>query len=248
MEVKNDLTSIHPLLIAAREVSAALDVMEFSRPVTHVYNPLVYAREPYARYVERYGKAPKKVLFLGMNPGPWGMAQTGVPFGDGDAVRNWLDIDGRVEKPPEEHPKRPVDGFECARGEVSGKRLWGLFAGRFSTPESFFTDHFVANYCPLLFLESGGRNRTPDKLPKEERERLFGPCDEQLLRTIEILSPRFAVGIGRFAESRLKNVLSGPELDGVTVLSILHPSPANPRANRDWEGEVVSALEQHGIW
>ena len=35
----------------------------------------------------------KRVVFLGMNPGPFGMAQVGVPFGEVAAVRDWLRID-----------------------------------------------------------------------------------------------------------------------------------------------------------
>jgi len=42
-----------------------------------------------------------------MNPGPWGMAQTGVPFGEINAVKDWLGINAEVDKPQKQHPKRP---------------------------------------------------------------------------------------------------------------------------------------------
>src|SRR6185369_4193405 len=147
---------------SAKDLCRALKGLRFGAPVTHVYNPLTYAWAAHREYLRRYGRGSKRVLFFGMNPGPFGMAQTGVPFGEVAAVRDWLKIDAPIGRPEVEHPKRPVHGFACKRSEVSGKRLWGLFAERFGTPEAFFAEHFVANYCPLVFCETSGCNRTPD--------------------------------------------------------------------------------------
>ena len=91
-----------------------------------------------------------------------------------------------------------------ARSEVSGRRLWGWAQETFGAPEVFFTRFFVINYCPLLFFEAGGRNRTPDKLPVAERTPLITACDRALHDTFLFLSPRFAVGIGAFAAQRVK--------------------------------------------
>jgi single-strand selective monofunctional uracil DNA glycosylase len=157
--------------------------IRFTKPVTYVYNPLDYAWEPHARYLERYGRGRKEVVLLGMNPGPWGMAQTGVPFGEVGFVRDWLRIEGPVGKPKREHLKRPVTGFACHRSEVSGARLWGWAKENFATPRRFFSRFFVANYCPLMFMETTGRNRTPDKLLLIEREPLFAACDLALRRS-----------------------------------------------------------------
>jgi single-strand selective monofunctional uracil DNA glycosylase len=168
-------------------------------PVVGVYNPLTYAWAPWKRYIERFGATPKKVVFLGMNPGPWGMAQTGVPFGEIAAVREWIGIDEPVEQPDWVHPKRPIEGFRCSRSEVSGRRLWALFRDRFGAAERFFEDHIVINYCPLVFMGESGRNITPDRLRREEREYLFGVCDRFLADTLAALAPRYAVGIGKFA-------------------------------------------------
>ncbi len=223
---------------------ADLASLEFGPPVTHVYNPLEYAREPYDAYWRRYGKSPKEVVLLGMNPGPFGMAQTGVPFGEVEAVRDWLGLDGRVGKPGREHPKRLVLGFACPRSEVSGRRVWGWARERFGSPERFFRRFFVANYCPLLFLEESGRNRTPDRLPVADREALFEACDRALCRTVEVLRPRIVVGIGRFAEDRARSALEG---SGVQIGRITHPSPANPAANRGWRPLVEEELGSLGI-
>jgi single-strand selective monofunctional uracil DNA glycosylase len=159
------------------------------------------------------------------------MAQTGVPFGEVSLVRDWLRIEEEVGHPPVEHPKRPIQGFECSRSEVSGRRVWGWARDRFGTPETFFSRFFIANYCPLAFLEESGRNRTPDKLPIVERKPLLDLCDRALAETIEVLAPKLVVGFGRFATMRAKAALEG--LD-VTVGTVLHPSPASPAANRGW--------------
>jgi hypothetical protein len=65
-------------------LAAALEGQDFSgTKVTHVSNPLRHALVPHTDFVRRYlGQGRKKYLFLGMNPGPWGMCQTGVPFGE----------------------------------------------------------------------------------------------------------------------------------------------------------------------
>jgi single-strand selective monofunctional uracil DNA glycosylase len=241
----------HPtnaLVELARELAEVVDDLSFSSPVAYVYNPLNYARRPYEIYLNRYGRGKKQVLFVGMNPGPWGMAQTGVPFGDVGMVRDWLGIQAEVENPPRSHPSRPVLGFACPRGEVSGRRLWGLMRSRFGDAETFFRDHFVANYCPLLFLEEGGRNLTPDRIPARHRGRLYSVCDAHLLGTIEALEPDWVVGIGRFTEKRTSLVVAGMEGRSIGTGGILHPSPANPQANRNWEQTVVGQLTCQGVW
>lgn len=212
-----------------------------------VYNPLNYARAGHAAYLERYGRGKKRVVFLGMNPGPWGMAQTGVPFGEIKAVREWMQIDARIDKPACEHPKRPIEGFSCQRSEVSGRRLWGYFSETFRRAEDFFADHLVLNYCPLVFMEDGGRNITPDKLPVRESGPLYQQCDRHLGQALRILDPEWVVGIGGFAEDRLRDVL-GKGSDRPQITRILHPSPASPAANRDWVGTAARQLREAGVW
>ena len=232
-----------PLALSA-ELSQAVDALRFAPPVAYVYNPLAYARAPGEAYLRRYARRGAELLFLGMNPGPFGMAQTGVPFGEVRIVREWLGIEAPVGKPPREHPARPVQGFACARSEVSGSRLWGWARERFGAPERFFARAFVWNYCPLVFLEESGRNRTPDKLPLAERRRLFGLCDEALRGLVAWLQPRLVVGVGRFAEERAREALGG---EGPRVATILHPSPASPAANRGWARQAEAQLEELGV-
>ena len=233
------------LAAAARELSAAVDKLKFQPPVAHVGNPLDYARAAHELYLQKYGGGKKRVVFLGMNPGPFGMAQTGVPFGEVAAVRDWLKIFALVSTPAKVHPKRPVQGFDCPRAEVSGKRLWGLFKEKFGTPKNFFAEHFVLNYCPLVFCDAGGRNLTPDKFPADERERLYTVCDGHLRRVVEILEPEWLVGVGAFAKVRAEIAL---ENSGVKFGQILHPSPASPAANRGWSPAATKQLVALGIW
>jgi single-strand selective monofunctional uracil DNA glycosylase len=229
---------------AAQELARAVDALRFGPPVTHVYNPLRYAAAAHREYLRRYGAGKKRVLFLGMNPGPFGMAQTGVPFGEVTLVRDWLGIHEKVGKPAPEHPKRPVEGFDCARSEVSGARLWGALAERYGSPERFFRDRFIANYCPLVFMEESGRNRTPDKLPPAERDALYAACDRHLVAVVRALEPEWVIGIGKFTEGRAASALEGT---GVRIGTILHPSPASPAANRGWAEQADAQLRELGL-
>lgn len=222
----------------------SVSTLRFALPVTHVYNPLIYARAPHECYWERYGQAPREVLLLGMNPGPWGMAQTGVPFGEVAAVTGWLGIHAPVAKPAPMHPKRPVEGFACQRSEVSGRRLWGWIKREFGTPERFFSRFFVVNYCPLVFMAQSGKNITPNNLPKSERDPLLAVCDSALRETAAYFSPRYMIGIGEFAAQRARTALSGMN---ITLGKITHPSPANPKANQGWEKIVSEELSAIGL-
>ena len=222
----------------------ALRPLRFRPPITHVYNPLEYARESLRQYEEKFATTPKDVVLLGMNPGPWGMAQTGIPFGEITAVRDWMQINAPVGIPDEMHPKRPVMGFSCTKSEVSGRRLWGWAQKTFQTPTRFFKRFFVANYCPLLFIEESGRNRTPDQIRVAERKPLQEICDHALRRTIEYFRPRYVVGVGKFAEKRARIAIDNPK---IKIGVITHPSPANPQANRGWESLMVKQLAALGI-
>jgi len=238
---------------AAAELARTSDTLSFHGKVALTYNPLIYAWPPHAEYIRRFAGAPRDILFVGMNPGPWGMAQTGVPFGEISFVQDWMGIEAPVQPPARSHPKKPIDGFHCNRSEVSGRRLWALMQERFKTPEHFFSRHYVANYCPLVFMEEGGKNLTPDKLPKDEREALFSLCDSHLLKIIDALAPRYIIGIGKFAADKIRGAYKSQHIDtayknGPLIESILHPSPASPQANRGWAEQATAKLIQIGAW
>ena len=238
--------SASALLAHAATLRDAVDRLHFGLPVAYTYNPLRYAWAPHAAYLSRYGTGPKRVVFLGMNPGPYGMAQVGVPFGEIPAVRDWMRINEPVDMPFPEHPKRPVTGFACTRSEVSGRRFWGLAAARFGTPAAFFAEHFVLNYCPLVWMSESGANLTPDKLTAAERAAIDAPCLAHLRAVLETLRPTHLVGVGGFAAKKFAEVTT--PADSWQITQILHPSPASPAANKDWAGDVTRTLEAAGIW
>lgn len=235
---KTDLARI------SRELSRRVGQLSFGPPVAVVYNPLDYARSLHEAYLERYGSTPKEAILLGMNPGPFGMAQTGVPFGDVTMVRDFLGLTGTVSKPVPEHPKRCVEGLACPRSEVSGSRLWGWARDEFGSADAFFARFFVANYCPLVFMEASARNLTPDKLPAREQKALFAACDESLREIVALLQPRYVIGVGAFAAERARLALTGVD---VRVGTILHPSPASPAANRGWAAQARKQLVDLGL-
>jgi single-strand selective monofunctional uracil DNA glycosylase len=235
------------LLEAAARLSRALSGLEFRAPVVQVYNPLEYAWDVHEAYVRKFVTGRRRVVFLGMNPGPFGMAQTGVPFGEVAVVRDWMGLAGKVGRPAREHVRRPVEGWECARSEVSGRRLWGWAAERFGSAADFFRECFVINYCPLLFMEETGRNRTPEQIPAAEMEPVYAACDEHLGRVLAVLQPEWALGVGDFARKRLAAVVP-TAVPGARVGMILHPSPASPAANRGWAAAVDRQVAALGVF
>lgn len=239
-----DRSTSDALVANARALSQQLDRLRFGAPVTHVYNPLDYAWAIHEAYLRRYAGSPRRVVFVGMNPGPFGMVQTGVPFGEVATVRDWLGLTGPVAQPARQNPKRPIEGLACARSEVSGRRLWGLFRERFGQPDAFFAEHFVANYCPLAFFDNG-RNLTPDKLAAHEAQPLLQACDQHLRELVAVLRPEWVIGVGAWAEQRARTALG----DQVAHIGrVLHPSPASPAANRGWAEAASAQLLALGVW
>lgn len=114
-----------------RQLSDELDAIG-PPPGIAAYNPLAYARAAHERYLELFG-GPRRLLIVGMNPGPWGMVQTGVPFGNVETARTILGFGGSfdvdiVGQPAQALDIRPVQGFRCQRDEVSGRRFWSGLA------------------------------------------------------------------------------------------------------------------------
>lgn len=238
-------SSAADLIAATQALSKALAPLSFSAPWT--YRPLEYAWRPHEVYLNRYGQGRKRMIFLGMNPGPFGMAQTGVPFGEIAAVRDWMGIDEGVDKPEREHPKRPIEGFACERSEVSGRRLWGLFAERYPKARDFFADHFVLNYCPLVWMSETGANLTPDKLPAAEMAPVEEACLDYLGKVIRLMQPEWLIGVGGFAEERLRQAAQAVG-STASIGKVLHPSPASPAANRGWAEAATKQLHALRAW
>lgn len=235
---------VSQVIAAAQELSAAMEALPFSAPVAYTYNPLSYAWAGHEAYIRRFATGKKDVLYLGMNPGPFGMAQTGVPFGEIPAVTLWMGITAPIGCPPATHPKRPIQGFNCPRSEVSGRRLWGLFEELYGTAEAFFAYSYVANYCPLIWMSESGANITPTQLPKEQMQQIDAACQRHLVRLIDILQPRYLIGVGAYALKQLQIAAKAFPNQAFTLGTILHPSPASPVANKNWPALPMQQLKE----
>lgn len=222
------------LIDSSKELSSSLDGLSLDFKGT-VYNPLSYAWDNYSEFIKKSVREGQKALILGMNPGPFGMMQTGVPFGAVDAVKEYLGINGRVEVPTNNNPKRPILGMDEKRIEVSGKRLWGM-AKLFGSADEFFENVSVLNYCPLGFIDESGRNITPDTLSKEDQKKINRLCDAFLKRALDILNVPIRIGIGRYAYSKL--------LEFGDAVMFTHPSPRNPKASAFWPEEAYRELKR----
>ncbi len=241
----------HPLVSAAERLRAAVADYPARAPLGpahYVLNPLDYAWPLHRAYLERFApREPGRVeaVLVGMNPGPWGMAQTGVPFGTPEMVRDFLRLEGAITPPARTHPKRPIEGLGCPRSEVSGRRLWGGIRACFGTPEAFFARFFVLNYCPLVFQSEGGANLTPDKLPRELMAPCLEACERHMAEALEQLRPRTVIAIGKWAQQQLERLVAARGLE-LPVRAVLHPSPASPLANRGWLAAARAQLAELG--
>lgn len=228
------------VLSVERDLVIELGKITFHSPIEYVYSPLEYAFNIHTMYVQKYCNTIKKILFLGMNPGPWGMSQTGVPFGEISMVRDWLKICGPVGKPVKEQPNRKVTGFQCNRSEISGKRLWGLFQKLCGSPEKFFQQAYIHNYCPIALMKKNGCNITPAEIKAvfffffkynyiyikiiyfqgSEIQILHSNCDKALLDIIRILKAEIVIGIGGYAEKRAQFVIQSSKLPIKVIMKI----------------------------
>ena len=253
------MATIERLKQAAKHLSAACDEaiskLETSGSVAHATNPLDYAWLHHEQFIEQWGGLGATTLLLGMNPGPWGMAQTGVPFGATHVARDFLRIKANeLSTPANAHPKRPIVGMDLERQEVSGTRLWNLMEELYGSPEATFSNLFVVNHCPLLLLGERGQNITPDKVPKALIEPVLKACDDHLREVVEIMGIARIVGVGKYAEQRARQAFdAGKKGHGITasgreieITTCWHPSPASPLANRndgaDWRENVRNVL------
>ena len=210
--------------------------------VAHVTNPLDYAWEFHEQFIDKWSGFGATTLLLGMNPGPYGMAQTGVPFGATAMARDILQIEERdVQTPLDAHPKRPIEGLSMERQEVSGTRFWSMLSDHYGLTEVIFSNIFVVNHCPLLILGETGKNVTPVDLPKSTIEPVLKACDRHLKSVVDIMGIETVVGVGNYAKKRAQSVLTDVHVD-----AMWHPSPASPLANRnggaDWRANAISKI------
>mgnify|MGYP001169323137 FL=1 len=242
-------------MVVERLIRAATSLRDDVRPlgmklvsegrIDVCYNPLDYAWDAHVAFLRRMGGSGARTVILGMNPGPHGMGQMGIPFAATSVVRDLLGITGiPVNQPETPDPRRPVVGLEYPREEVSGTRLWGLLAEHYGDAGAIASRVFLVNHCPLM-LFSGPRaaNITPDKVGGKSAQALLERCDQHLREVVAALDAQRVIGVGKFAESRARSALAD---EVVEVVGCWHPSPASPLANRnagaDWRANVRAVL------
>ncbi len=238
---------VKPLVRIARTLSDECDKLIPRllkiKVLQYVTNPLDYAREYHDSYIEQYSGLGAKTLLLGMNPGPYGMAQCGVPFGATSIAKEFLGIEGEFTDPKGRHPKRPIEGLDFERQEISGTRLWGLLKDLYKTPDEIHKNVYLVNHCPLLLLGETGKNITPDNISGPAVKKLLQVCDEHLKQVVTTLGIERVIGVGKYAEKRANIALKGLDIE---ITTCWHPSPASPLANRndgeDWRNNVRSVL------
>ncbi|XP_049285272.1 single-strand selective monofunctional uracil DNA glycosylase [Anopheles funestus] len=230
-----------------QELSAALRKVTLPSDVAACYDPIEYASEIHCAYLQRFLDGPKPILFLGMNPGPWGMCQTGVPFGYVPAVRDWMGLRGTVTKPKPELAARPVEGLACTREEQSGKRWWGLYEELCGTSDGFFRSCFVYNLCPLAFFHQTGRNITPSELKGKAKGEIQSISEQYLAIALTLLKPKIVISVGRYTEDRIKSLTKQNKIDPtIATYCMPHPSPRSLN-NTNWPEKAKLWLTEHGI-
>jgi Uracil DNA glycosylase superfamily. len=207
-------------------------------------NVFSYAIDPFLEYLEKAERGSVRTLYLGMNPGPYGMYRTGIPFCDFVTKREFLKITASVDETFIDVDAVRGEKPDEKRREVSGMRLWGLFESVYHSPERFFSSSLVLSYSPLIFFRSEGRraNIALSDVKSLDRKRIEKVSDEFLKRYIKELKCDTLVGIGDYAHRALVRCS-----DGERLLKIAHPSPANPAANGDWAGRTYCYLKSEGV-
>ena len=217
------------------KLSEEMDLLIPDIPVL-AYNVLSYAGCNHEEYLRIAVRGEGRVVMLGMNPGPYGMTQTGVPFGAVSFVRSYLGITGDVGKPVNESSLCPVRGMAVSRDEASGRAVWTM-ASRYGSRDEFFSKCVVLNYCPLVFFDGRGRNLTPDKLPRGIRERIEARCSQALADIFDTLRPSSVIALGRYAEAKAR-------MTGISVHYFPHPSPLNPSSGRFWKDDALTLFRR----
>jgi len=238
-------TFVH-VVNATRLLSARLEPVRAALPAAGLkavaaIDPTSYAFGNYTRFMQLAASGPRLALFVGMNPGPHGMAQTGIPFGDVDTARVLLGGADTIDPLP---GLRAASGaaWDCKglayhRGEQSGMRLWSALSQLCGSPQAALERCCIVNYCPLYMVGPELENITPSDLPRRHdiTRALEAACDEHLRQLVLGLEVKTVLSFGSYAHASARRALSGFPVDFYTTP---HPSPRRGSA-AEW---IASAL------
>lgn len=278
------------LIKTTRALADDLHALRCPAGVSHVYNPLRYMWPAHERFLSRHyvrereslpnvgrldlyrpaGTAKsRRYLILGMNPGPHGMVQTGLPFGDVVNAAAMLGYKTGDQIPAPDlasvalHPSRPVIGLSATRREASGERLWGGLASIWGSLDAVLADCFAANYCPLAYFadDASGTNVTPEEFGKRTVNGKPNPrydtayaaeldevCLPYLVRVARAMRVEVILAVGRYAEVKAKIIAAlCPEATrrcpSPKVVYLTHPSPLATRSAGEWATMARHALD-----
>lgn len=230
------------------DLNNELNELQFPKNITHIYNPIVYALNLHCQYIKKFLNGKKKVMLIGMNPGPNGMVQNGVPFGNTNTVKNLMKIQGQVDQPPSLNPKRPVTGLSCTTEEPSGVRIWNLLQKLAGSLEVFGEQCFLHNFCPLAFFDEQGKNITPSELKGKIKSTLRDICLKYLEKEIQLIQPEIIIAIGSYVGDSLRK-LSKQSIyvrTNIKILQLAHPSPRSLN-NNNWPEKATEFFESNDL-
>jgi len=211
-----------------------------------VWNPALYALDIYQEYLTKFPPEPGAILALGLNPGPYGMAQTGIPFTDCRTASGALGMEMTI---PGKAPDDLISRLKKANGkwrgtyERSSLGMYRFLILAWGDIKTAYRNWFVGNPCPLLFLDPERWNVTPAD-PRLRRMKEVGELRQRaVIGFSEILNPRGIVCFGKDVAKAVGEVAIrqvGPD----RVVFYEHPARAVPEK---WAAGLLQELTQRQL-
>lgn len=132
--------------------------------------------------------------------------------------------------------------------QVSGARFWELFRRLCPTPESFFNNCAIHNLCPLAFMTETGKNVAPSDMPVKILRQLDSLCDTTFLEVVSLFKVEHVITVGKYAYTCAQKAMTAANVTHVALHCMMHPSPANPSANKGWADIAEGQLREFGVY
>jgi single-strand selective monofunctional uracil DNA glycosylase len=226
-----------------------------------IWNPGLYAASWHALFRKEYPASAGCILVFGLNPGPYGMAQTGIPFTDLKRLREHLP---RLAKGLERRgcslagvglAPRSLRPYLSRTFESSAVRVYRFLSRGWGSAEDGWRSVVVANPCSLLFMDAAGENRTPADLVGAVSRRTGSLVAARRLRercnalrrlaareAVRVLSPRGVVLLGKDAQRAMQTGIA-PLLGPDSILGWEHPARAVPDR---WAMGLLEEIKRRG--
>ena len=80
-----------------------------------------------------------------------------------------------------------------------------------------------------------------------DKKKVYELCDKALFRILSLLQATEIIAVGRVVNERLIKVRQKFSLD-INIHFLMHPSPANPAANKGWSDIAEKSLSELNIF